>query len=137
MNLISSYSEIPPAYQGATSSNRRHGHISGTRIWTRFSLSNSQCASAIKHPYILAVNLITFSLQSITRPDTDQHTSQSARMADFSRHGGISPNWTAYMNENPQSKPPPNLGPKELQERTNAGRESNSQAILKTLKSIS
>ncbi|KAN0094235.1 Alpha/Beta hydrolase fold [Hyaloscypha variabilis] len=38
------------------------------------------------------------------------------------------------MNANPQPKMPPNLTPKQLRERTNAGREANSQAILKALK---
>ena len=54
-------------------------------------------------------------------------------MVDYSRYGGISPDWTAYMAANPQPQLPPNMTPIELRERTNAGRESNSKELLKLL----
>jgi hypothetical protein len=54
-------------------------------------------------------------------------------MADYSRYGGTSPDWTAYMDANPQPQQPSNLNVKQLQEMTNAGREANSREILKMI----
>ncbi len=54
-------------------------------------------------------------------------------MADYSRYGGEAPDWAAYMAANPQPPLPPNLTPVELQKLTNAGREANSEEILKTI----
>ncbi|KAH7395528.1 Alpha/Beta hydrolase protein [Cadophora sp. MPI-SDFR-AT-0126] len=54
-------------------------------------------------------------------------------MAEFSRFGGVSDDWTAYIAAHPQPPPAPDLTPVQLQERTNAGREANSREILNTI----
>ncbi|PVH76490.1 lipase [Cadophora sp. DSE1049] len=54
-------------------------------------------------------------------------------MADYSRYGGVSDDWTAYTAAHPQPPLPPDLTPVHLQQRINAGRESNSREILSTI----
>lgn len=57
-------------------------------------------------------------------------------MADYSRYGGISPDWTAYIAANPSPESPQGLTPIQLRERTNLGREAHSQEILKKVTGI-
>lgn len=53
-------------------------------------------------------------------------------MADYSQYGGVSPDWEAYMAQNPQPALPPGLTPLQLREMTNQGREAASNAIIQT-----
>jgi hypothetical protein len=57
-------------------------------------------------------------------------------MADYSRYGGISPDWTAFIAANPSPEQPQGLTRVQIRERTNLGREANSREILKTITGI-
>jgi hypothetical protein len=54
-------------------------------------------------------------------------------MADYSRFGCESLDWTEYMRLNPPHPMPEDLSPLQLQQITNEGREANSRAILKDI----
>lgn len=57
-------------------------------------------------------------------------------MADYSRYGGISADWNAYIAKNPLPEIPANLTPIQLRDLTNAGREAHSQLITKSIGTI-
>ncbi len=57
-------------------------------------------------------------------------------MADYSRYGGISTDWTAYMAAHPIPEQPQGMTRVQIRERTNLGREVNSREILKTITGI-
>ena len=79
---------------------------------------------------IRSINVCIASPLPLQKP---QASTNLLTMADYSRYGGISPNWDAFMAKNPQPELSPGLSPVQLREMTNKAREKNSREIIATI----